>query len=137
MLYLHLMKLPSVRRFLANEACSALDTLARQGMDAASPRWLCGLTIDVAVAKRHDIVDCAGTSFVRFNNDSGHSRTHFGRDRIYKVGIQRSHYGIAGKPCGGAQSRSQRDARRPRYQTDQRSGSGTNRCSEERAVASL
>jgi hypothetical protein len=41
----------------------------------------------MATAQGDDIVDCASTAFIRLNNDSGRSRTHVRRDRVYEVGI--------------------------------------------------
>jgi hypothetical protein len=38
---------------------------------------LCGLPIDVPSAKFHDVIDRPGTLLVGFNDDGGHSRTHF------------------------------------------------------------
>jgi len=54
----------------------------------------------VATAKGHDIVDRTGTAFIRFNDDGRHPRTHLGRDRVYKVGIERCHHGITTKSSG-------------------------------------
>src|ERR1700738_796444 len=90
-----------------------------------------GLAKNMATAKGHDIVDCAGTAFIRFNDDGCHPRTHLGCDRVYKVGIERRHHGITTKSSGGAESSPQCHTWCAGDQTDQRPGSGANPCSQQ------
>ncbi len=53
--------------------------------DAAWPAVLSGLAINVATTEGNDIVDRAGATFIRFNDDGRHPWTHPVGDAVDEV----------------------------------------------------
>ena len=87
----------------------------RYGWRCLSPR----LCERYAPLLGHDVIDCGGTGFVRFNDDSRCSWLHLVLERSHAEGLENRHPAIVDRSEGSAEERSHRRERCAADQADQ------------------
>ena len=78
-----------------------------------------GVAKDTTFSLGHNVIYCVGTGFVRFNDDSGHSRFHLGLDRSHGGRPEDRHPGIVDQPDGSSEECGHRREWYSADQTDQ------------------